>query len=956
MARTRRCAETVVVFVLLAGACLWVPGSEKAPAAEPAGEATRLLAAEGDQPLAADLAWPPITSQARPWTYWWWMGSAVDRANLTRNLEAYQRAGLGGVLIVPIYGVQGCEDRFLDYLSPQWMQMLIHTTGEARRLGLGVDMTTGTGWPFGGPQITRREAAARMRMETHPVKGGSAWDGKLDTSTLQALVAYRAEKVDGPKDASHKLAPSPVSASSFSLLDKVRADGTLDWTAPPGAWELLALFSDRTGQQVKRAAPGAKGLVVNPFSPAALDHYLKRFDRAFKQAGLARGAVRAQYHDSFEYFKADWSDDFFPQFRARRGYDLRTQLPALFGRGDAETVARVKSDYRQTLSDLHLQYISDWSGWAHGWGCLTRNQAHGAPGNLLDLYAAADIPETEIFGRGGGDRLSPLFSKLASSAAHVTGKPRASSETCTWLGEHFQVALADCKRPIDRLLVAGINHVSYHGIAYSPAEAKWPGWLFYASVNFGPTNSFRRDFPALNAYVARCQAVLQTGQPANDVLLYFPIHDLWHDAQGTAQGLTVHSPWLHKTACGHLALKLWERGYGFDYISDRQLAAVQANPQRLQVGGAAYRVVVVPRCRHLPVKTLETLLDLARSGATVVFHQGLPADVPGWGDLAARRERFHGLLALVKTLPSPQQNVRRATLGGGRILIGDDLEPMLALAGVPREPCVDHGLEFIRRTCPQGYHYFLINPGEKSLDAWVPLAVDARSAAILDPMTGAAGVAAVRRSSGGSSEVYLQLAPGQSCILRVFSQRQAEGPAWKYLQPAGTARRIAGAWQVAFLEGGPVLPRPRTVKQLTSWTEWGDAEAGRFAGTARYAIAFAATPGEADEWVLDLGRVAASARVRVNGRPVAVLFASPFQAKIGKFLKEGENKLEVEVTNLAANRIADMDRRRVPWRIFHEINFVNIKYKKFDASGWPPFDSGLLGPVRLVPMKVTHPK
>ena len=76
---------------------------------------------------------------------------------------------------------------------------------------------------------------------------------------------------------------------------------------------------------------------------------------------------------------------------------------------------------------------------------------------------------------------------------------------------------------------------------------------------------------------------------------------------------------------------------------------------------------------------------------------------------------------------------------------------------------------------------------------------------------------------------------------------------------------------------------------------------------------------------------------------------------VGEFLREGENELEVEVTNLAANRIADLDRRGVVWKKFYEINFVNINYRKFDASGWPAMDSGLLGPVRLIPQAVLEP-
>ncbi len=62
-------------------------------------------------------------------------------------------------------------------------------------------------------------------------------------------------------------------------------------------------------------------------------------------------------------------------------------------------------------------------------------------------------------------------------------------------------------------------------------------------------------------------------------------------------------------------------------------------------------------------------------------------------------------------------------------------------------------------------------------------------------------------------------------------------------------------------------------------------------------------------------------------------------------LKEHQNLLEIEVTNLMANRLADLDRRKVPWRQFF---FVNIKYEPFDASGWEPLPSGLLGPVQLV--------
>src|SRR4051812_35222844 len=106
------------------------------------------------------LAWPAVTHTMRPWCYWWWMGSAVNKADLTRELETFHDAGLGGVHIIPIYGAKGYEKEFIPYLSPEWMEMLRHVGNETKRLGMGFDMTTGTGWCFGGPNVSDREAVA----------------------------------------------------------------------------------------------------------------------------------------------------------------------------------------------------------------------------------------------------------------------------------------------------------------------------------------------------------------------------------------------------------------------------------------------------------------------------------------------------------------------------------------------------------------------------------------------------------------------------------------------------------------------------------------------------------------------------------------------------------------------------------------------------------------------------
>jgi len=852
------------------------------------------LNAAQNKTVSPDLDWPAPQRENRPGCYWWWPGSAVDKENITWNLETMRRGGLGGGTIVPIYGVKGAENRFLPYLSPRWLEMLDHTVREADRLGMWVDMTTGTGWPFGGPEVSADDADAR--------------------------VVYREGKV----------------SQKFS------------------------------GRRVKRAAPGGAGYSINPYSQRALENYLKKFDRAF--AASNSKLPRAQYHDSFEY-AGNWCDDLFEEFKKRRGYDLSDHLVEFFEeKGDPDTIARLKSDYRETLSDLHLRYIETWVAWSARHGCTTRNQAHGAPGNLLDLYAAAGIPETEVFGanifkipglRRDPDNVRsdfhlPMINRMAASAAHVAGRTLVASETCTWIRNHFRTALSQVKPEVDLLFLAGINHIFFHGCCYSPRDAAWPGWLFYASLEANPRNTIWHDIPALNQYITRCQSILQAGRPANDILLYWPVYDIWHNSRGLQQQLTVHRyQWLGQSPCGRIAQTLIDRGYTFDFVSDRQLRNTRFDRGKLIApSGVPYRTILLPPTDHLPLETLRQLITLAADGATIILHGQIPLDVPGFGGLEQRRSKFKKLLAELTFQPPQVGNpdVRRADIGRGRFLLADDLEALLTAASVPREELADTGLGFIRRTHESGYHYFLANlTTGHPVDGWLPLALPLRSAVILDPLSGKSGLARLRKNRD-RSEIYLQLRPGETRIIRTFTARTPQADPWPIYLTAGNPLELAGRWQVDFLEGGPQRPSSFNTTQLRTWTLLGDDQAKRFAGTARYRLEFNLPDRSADNWSLDLGDVRESARITLNGQKVGALFAFPYQIRVGPHLKKGKNLLEIEVTNLAANRIRDLDIRKVPWKIFHDINIVTHDYKKFDASVWPLTPSGLLGPVTLQPL------
>lgn len=860
------------------------------------------------------LAWPTATQTSKPWTRWWWLGSAVDQKNLTRELESFSKVGLGGVEICPIYGAVGAEDRALDYLSPKWMEMLGHVTTEAQRLGLGVDMTTGTGWPFGGPQVTAGISSSGLEVIRKTAKGGETLTLDLTKKPAVCLRAW------------------PASGEPIDLMDKIR-DGKFEWVPPAGDWTVIGISSPKQIQKVKRAAPGGAGNVLDPFSASAMSQYLATFDKAFD--GFKAPRPRAQFHDSFEYYGAAWTPDFLAAFQKSRGYDFRDQLPAFAGEGDADQVARVRADYRNTLNELHLGFLRSWHDWARSRGEITRNQAHGSPGNLLDHYAVSEIPETEIF-RHVDENQIPML-RLAASAAHSNGTKLVSAETFTWLDEHFQVKPEELKEAVDFVFLGGVNHVFFHGIPYSPEDAVWPGWLFYASTHMGPNGGLWRDLEAFTGYIQRCQSILQEGSHTSDVLLYFPIHDVWHNEQEKLPLFTVHNQdaWLWPTPFYRTSMALWKSGITFDYASDRMLESATVKDGKVILGGHAFSSLVLPAVKRMEPATLEKVLELSQQGAKVVIQESWPSEVPGLSNASKRRDE---LLALTKSAGFKP-----------RVLPEAELVPALAKVAIP-EPMAAKGLRFTRRSHADGYHYFIVNRGKESFDGILPLGVPFESAVILDPWghTGSQSVAPA--ALGNEKGVAVQLAPGQSTIIRTFSGRKiAANPAAAPSTP--TATTLGGPWKIEFVEGGPTLPASATLQQLGSWTTLADPAAANFSGTARYTTRFESPQLPGMSCQLDLGNVANTARVSLNGQPIGISWCPPHRLDLTKSIKPGENLLEVEVSNLAANRIADLDRRKIEWKRFHEINFVNIEYELFDASGWAPLESGLLGPVRILTSK-----
>ena len=800
--------------------------------------------------------WPTPSPEAKAGTRWWWLGSAVDKTNLQWNLSEYARAGIGAVEITPLYGVQGNDKNNIDFLSPRWMQALKDVQDISKPLGIEVDMNCGTGWPFGGPQVSLEQAACKAIFKDSIVNGKNI---------------YRVE-------------------------------------------------IGRTKQKVKRAAPGGEGWVVDHFDREAVRHYLERFDKAFAESGVSY--PHTFFNDSYEVYRANWTPSLFDEFLKRRGYDLRQHLPELLG--DVDDGNQVLADYRETLSDLlYENFTQQWVEWAHRHGVKVRNQAHGSPANLLDLYGAVDIPEIEGFGLSEfgikGLRTDPGMTrknfsdvsmlKYAPSAAHVMGKPLTSSETFTWLTEHFRTSLSQMKPDLDLMFTCGVNHVYFHGTCYSPKDDPWPGWKFYASIDMSPTNSIWRDAPYLMQYIERCQSFLQLGEPDNDFLVYLPVRDMWRirgprndddkQASKNRRGgedllmqFDIHTMDEKAPQFIRSILTIDSLGYDCDYISDRQLAKVRIeNGMLVTEGGTRYRALIVPSGTTVD-KRLKALLT--------------------------------PLLAYVINGEKPQAMARYAKA-----------EAMKS----------ELHLRAIRRKTTDSWHYFMANLTPNDVSSSVALTVPCKSATWYDPMTGDITPAVIT-----NGKVCINLRSGESRILKTSTTSNDSSTNPTSLTCStnfSEALPITGPWTLTFTEEAPKVDQTFKLDKLQTW-ETLSPEAAITMGTGVYTTTFRLTKQQARQhWMLDLGDVRESARVYLNGRFLGCAWAVPFVLDCRDALQKGKNELRIEVTNLPANRIADLDRKGVKWRKMNEINVVDINYKKTTYEGWTPVKSGLNSEVRL---------
>ncbi len=941
------------------------PAPDARTAAMPRGAGEPAVPGARGMGFERALASPPETT--RPMTRWWWFGGAVTEVELEREFRLMQAGGLRGVELQPVYPVAvddaRLEIRNLRNYSPEWFARLRYAIASAHGRGLQFDLTLGSGWPYGGPFMPAGLGAHKLQWLSRDFAGPGAvhWDlfpVLVDAGHVAAVVAAPLDSEGQPR------------LDATRLLTRQLRHARLQWQPPRGRWRVYVFISAPTRQTVKRPTLGMEGLVIDHFSRRAMRWFL---EAAGEQVlgGLA-GAARVPappftsvFCDSLEVFGADWTPEFLPEFRRRRGYDLRPFLPALAeAQAGAETAA-IRHDYHLTLSDLILDnFFAQLPAWSRPRGMTARMQAHGAMGDVMRGYGHADIPEGESGEYADRYRVDIGHRRLASSAGHLYNKPVISCESYTWLRmPRFLVSLEMMKAASDAQFLDGINQVVNQGYSYSPPQAGQPGWVWYASTMVNHNNIWWRHYRYLADYLQRVSAVLQQGRAVNPICVYVPLSDIY--AHYGAGSLLMDQEIQQKLGNRNL-LALRQAGYDFDFVNDDALRRLaRTGDGELRIGTARYQAAIVPAIEFMPPESLARLAELARAGGSLIFIGRLPGAAPGRKDQAGRTARLRQILRELWGGAAPRPGMTRPA-GKGRVVwvrnwsearrqLRTRLAPafeVLAATPAARARAVAH-VGFAHRREENGEDlYFLANVSPYAQKFQARFAAGHRGPVRRDPMR-SAEVHAVESSftrdaatGAEQTECAIELAAYESCVL-IFGKSSAAQPAKKtrVLSPPRLPAPvpISGPWRLTLGKNSA------TLRQLGNWARL--AMGRGFSGWGIYEAEFEwaghATASTAWEWHLDLGAVHETAEAELNGRSLGAAWCGPRILACAGALRPGRNRLRVAVGNLwiEHQRLAP----RPDWKpVAEQFGIRWGRYGKGAPENIPP--SGLLGPVRLIPV------
>ncbi len=709
-------------------------------------------------------------------------------------------------------------------------------------------------------------------------------------------------------------------AEVINISSYMNANGLLTWDVPKGNWTVLRMGMTPTGTKNAPAAPQGTGYEVDKMNSELVAYHFEQFMgeiiRRVPEESLP--ALKYCIADSYEMGPQNWTDGFEERFEQKFGYNPVKYLPVYSGRiaGSVEESERFLWDMRRAVADdVAYEYVGGLREVAneHGLKLWLENYGHwGFPSEFLMYGGQSDLIGGEYWNEG---TLGNIECKAASSAAHIYGKPVISAECFTSSGRTFVRHPAMLKKRGDWGLTEGINHHVLHVYIHQPDDERIPGVNAWFGTEFNRHNTWFKQGRTYIDYIRRTQHLLQQGNYVGD-LCYF---------------IGENAPIMTGATIPELP-----KGYSFDFIN----AEVILNRLSIKDGkfvlpdGMSYRMMVLPPLETMRPELLAKLEQLVSEGG--IIYGKAPESSPSLENYPQSDEQVQ---VLASKLWAGEDEVK--TYGKGAVVDGILLQEALDYFQIEKDVMVSDDILWTHRSLEGMEIYFLTNQSGKFVSVNPSFRVNGLKPQLWDAVTGEIRAINEYKVENGRTILPLLMEVDRSWFV-IFTNETNEVVDKGYVKNSPeykTVQTIDTQWSIDF-ENKKISPENFTISELADWTKSENESVKYYSGTANYSKSFNYKKTGAGDIFIDLGKVGVIATVTLNGNEAGTTWMAPYRLKITNAIKEGENTLEIKVTNVWRNRIIGdkllPEKERSTWLLVDDITS--------DAELIP---SGLMGPVTI---------
>jgi hypothetical protein len=924
--------------------------------------------------------------------WWWWLNSNVNKAAITKDLEAMKSRNFQGAMIFDAGGhnQRGNKDIPAGPLfgSDEWNELFVFAMDEAKRLELEMGFNIQSGWNLGGPRVTPEYTAKQIVFTEIKAAGNRKISQKLeqpatrndfyrDIAVLAFPVSGKTKTNELITDLDLKLGYHELGGSApdtrfllsnnnpnrktevgqttytvpqeeiQNITSSMDSDGNLTWNAPEGEWSILRFGYTNTNSKVSTSSGDWQGNVLDYMSKEVFDFYWNDVvEPIFKAAGKHVGTtLKYMETDSWECGGMNWTDNFSEEFKNYRGYDITNYLPVVAGYvvDDVNTSNAFLSDFRKTLGDLvaHNHYAV-FQEYAHKYNMGIQPESagpHAGPMDGIKNYGFNDIVMSEFWSPSQHRPLpeNRFFLKQASSAAHIYGKKIVGAESFTTIGPHWNDELwHDQKSSFDHEICAGLNRMYFHTFTCSPPEMGLPGQEYFAGTHVNPQVTWWNQSGAFIDYIHRTQSVVQEGKFVADVLYYYGDH------------VPNVFPFKHADPAGVMP------GFDYDVCDETIFLQLKVEDGKIVVpGGVKYRILVLPDHKVLSLAVLEKVEKLLQQGAQVIGYK--PESTIS---LVGGEKAEHLFMELATKIWGDEVTVTgEKKVGKGAVIWGMPAREYL----LSKDISVDFDIlendsktdfDYIHYTIGESDVYVVANHTTERQKINAQFRLSGKQPELWDALTGEIRDAKAFAQKDGMTIVPLTLEPYGAIIVLFNTEISENKQGTEQINYADfeTLAEITGEWEVDF---DPKWGGPESVMfpELMDWTLHTNEGIKFYSGTAVYNktfnIGFEIQTDK--QYFLQLENVkdVGIAEVKINGKDKGILWTKPFRAEISNELQKGENTLEIKVVNSWYNRVAGD--QTFPGKKQYTSSNIDLKH---DFRGRPideiPLEpSGLMGPVTI---------